>query len=119
MTLRASITGTLALVLSVLSVAAAHGDERELWFRRAEQRWLARELRARGFDCSELRAGYEVGARPDGNHIRVVCDTAGGPPGSGTSTFRLVARGSGIARMEPWEAREPAPVLALLRASLD
>lgn len=116
MRLRAQISGTLALALFALSATATRADEKELWFRNTERRWLARELRARGFDCPEIRTGFQVGSSPEGNQIRLICGTPDSHAGE-SPMFRLVARSSGITRLEPWE---PLTVLlAGLRASLD
>jgi hypothetical protein len=87
---------TLALLLLA---TAAKAEEKELWFRAVERKGLAQMLRARGFECPELQAGYQVGWQPDGNHVRLVCAGLAGK----SASFRMVARGSGIARMEPWE----------------
>lgn len=89
------------LLLIPIAATAARADENELWFRNAERRDLARALRARGYQCQDVQAGFQVGRRPDGNHIRLVCGAKGSESDDG-ATFRLVARGSGIARLEPW-----------------
>jgi hypothetical protein len=86
-------------VTLLLLATAAKAEEKELWFRNVERKGLAQMLRARGFECPELQAGYQVGWQSDGNHVRLVCAGLAG----NNASFRMVARGSGIARMEPWE----------------
>ena len=90
-----------ALFVVPMLATAAGAEETELWYRSAERKNLAETLRARGYRCPEVQAGYRIGWRSDGNHVRVVCGRKGGESDEAT-TFRLVAHASGVARLEPW-----------------
>lgn len=94
-------TGLCIAAFAVLATSA-QAAETELWFRNAERKGLAQALRARGLDCLELQAGFQIAWQGRGAPIRVVCRPAAGRPGQ-LSMFRLITRGSGISRMEPWE----------------
>ena len=90
----------LGLALLAPAATAAGAEERDLWFRTAERRDLARQITRLGLDCQELRGATLVEQRADGRHIRAVCGSSPGEPDA--AVFRLVAGGSGLVRAEPW-----------------
>jgi hypothetical protein len=107
----------LGAALSVLATAS-HAEERELWFRAAEKRALAQQIKGLGFSCPALHKAFFVGQQADGNHIRAVCGSTS-QASSGAATFLLVAGGSGVKRIEPWEGRLSLLDGSSLRNSLD
>lgn len=104
-------------VLSVFATAL-HAEERELWFRNAEKRALAQQIKGLGFNCPVLQKAYFVGQQADGNHIRAVCGGSSLAPGEAPA-FRLVAGGSGVKRIELWDGRPSLLREASLRQSPD
>lgn len=107
----------LGATLSVFATAL-HAEDRELWFRSAEKRVLAQQIKGFGFDCPVFQKAFFVGHRTDGNHIRAVCESRTDASG-GTAAFRLVAGGSGVNRVEPWDTRISQLDETSLRRSLD
>lgn len=100
-------------ILAALAPGDRAGADLRLRFRASELRTLTRELQGAGFDCPRIEAVFFVGERDNRNHMRVVCANVAA---ADLSQIRIIARGSGTFRAEPWDEEEPQTTGSLASA---
>ena len=85
--------------LVALAASPAGADEIRLKFAPSHLHVLHRQLRSYGFDCPRVKDVFFLGEKDGRNHMRVVCE---GVQAADLTQIRMIVRGSGQYRAEPW-----------------